>query len=448
MPLARRWFPGYTIAGMATLAYLVTAPGQTFVISQLNLPIREAFGITELTLNTAYAVATIAAALPLVLVGSLVDRLGPRRMLPLVALAYGLGCMAMAAAAGPLTVFLGFFLLRFLGQGSLSLVSQHLLAMWFHRRLGSMQGVMQVVVFGVWIMAPQMALLLINTVGWRTTYVIFGLVIWIAIIPLSLWLVRNRPEDLGLHMDNNSPASAHAVGVPRHSGPSELPQDSVPSEPSRDPVPNPGIASPPEPAFLLREATRTRAYWTLAAAFLLPPLIGTAFLFEMQPMLVGRGMNMQHAAIAVSAWAATMCVMALPSGYVTDRLQPSLLVSGGMSLIALSAIFLMLAHAPAAAAAAMIVFGVGQSLVAVCAGATLARYFGRRHHGAIRSSTMRIAVIGTGLGPIVTGASVRLMGSYSAAMIAFVLLCATVAVLGVALRAPVAASAGQTSAPG
>src|SRR5690606_7566649 len=47
-----------------------------------------------------------------------------------------------AGVLHPAMVFVAFFLLRFLGQGSLSMVSGHAVAMWFHARLGRMEGIL------------------------------------------------------------------------------------------------------------------------------------------------------------------------------------------------------------------------------------------------------------------------------------------------------------------
>jgi len=421
--MARRpqWFRGYTVAAVATIAFLATAPGQTFIVSQLNAPLRETFDIPKLALNASYTIATIAAAIPLVIVGSLTDRLGPRRMLALTAFAFGLGCMFMSAVNGLLTVFIAFFLLRFLGQGSLSLVSQHALAMWFYRRLGSIHGLKQVLVFGLWSGFPAIAVMLINAVGWRWTYILFGLSIWVAVIPLSLWLVRDRPEDHGLHMDNDAPQ------------PDQTTADGGDDETAAG---NTTARDQQEAGFTLRQALRTRAYWTLAATFLLPPLIGTAFLFDIQPILMPRGLSEQQTAIVVSAWSAAMAIMAVPAGVLTDRLKPPALLVIGFTAIAASAAAMMFAQRTFTAAAAMILFAIGQSIIVMCAGATTARYFGRAHHGAIRSSLARIGVFGTGLGPICTGLSAQLTGEYRPAMLGFIGLCLPVIVLAFQLAPP------------
>jgi MFS transporter, OFA family, oxalate/formate antiporter len=410
-----RWFPGYTVAGVSALAFFATAPGQTFIISQFNTALRDAFEISEWSLNSAYAIATIAAALPLVLIGRYTDAIGPRRMMALVALLFGSGCMFMGSATGPMMVFAGFFLLRFLGQGALSLVSQHALAMWFHRRLGWVHGMMQVAVFGLWVALPQVVVRMIDSVGWRETYMILGASIWILVIPPALLLLRNRPEELGLRMD----------GDPPDAEPGPLRAIAAGGHPEQR-----------EPTLTLRHAVRTRAYWTLAAVFFLSPLIGTALLFEMQPLLLARGMTLADAAIAVSAWTATMGLMALPAGFLTDRLRPGRLLAAGMGLIGLGAILIMLAWQPLVAAAATVALGAGHSVTATCSSATLARYFGRAHHGAIRSSTMRIGVIGTGLGPVVTGLSVRYAGGYNTAMLTMAAMCVPVLILCLWLRPP------------
>jgi MFS transporter, OFA family, oxalate/formate antiporter len=326
-------------------------------------------------------------------------------------------------------VFVAFFLLRFLGQGAMALVSQHALAMWFHRRLGTMHALIQVAVFGLWILAPQAAVRLIDVAGWRETYIIFGLAIWVTVIPVALLLVRNRPEDLGLHPDGDGHRQWRATAAGGLS-------TSIAKGTAAAPLTGRSTLASPEAAYTLRQALRTRAYWTLTAVYFLSPLIGTAFLFDMQPMLLARDMSLTDAANAVSAWTATMGLMAIPSGVLTDRVRPSLLIAGGMSMIGLSALILMFAWSPAAAVAGMVAFGVGQSITATCASATLARYFGRRHHGAIRSSTMRLGVIGTGMGTVFTGVSVAVTGGYTAAMVAFMLMCVPVVVAAGLLAAP------------
>lgn len=414
MPAATssRWFPGYTVAAAATVAAIVSAPGQTFVLSQLNAPLRQAFDLGELALNGAYTLATVTAALPLVWIGRWTDSLGPRRMLALTGLAGGIACLVMSAAVGLLSLFVGFFLLRLFTAGALSLVSQHTLAMWFHRRLGAMHGVMQVALFGVWVLAPQLTLHLIEGIGWRETYALFGVLIAAVVVPTSILFITNRPEDVGHTLDGDPPAAPVDLA----------PESAAPAH--------------AEPSFTLTEALRTRAYWALVTAAVSAPLIGTALLFDIQPILAERGLTAEDAALAVSAWSGTMALWAVPAGVLADRVRPHRLLPVALAAIAASSLAFMAVSSTLAAVLAIVLFGIGNSTVAACSSTALARYFGRRHHGAIRSSVTRIAVIGTGLGTLISGVSSDFTGSYVPALVTFAAMCLPILALTLSLRPP------------
>jgi sugar phosphate permease len=359
-------------------------------------------------------------------------------MLVLIAIAFAIGCLVMAGAQGVVMVFIGFFLLRFFGQGSLSLVAQHALAMWFHRRLGAMHGIKMVITFGVWVPFPALAQMLIDEIGWRESYIVFASLIPLLVIPVSLCFVRNRPEDIGLLMDGDVPATGTWQ---------DNEEEIAPDPTAPDPESAADIA-PREPGFTLKEARRTRAFWTLAAVFFLPPMIGTAFLFDIQPLLVdGRGLSKEQAALVVGSWTATMAIFALPSGWITDRVRPSILLSVSLGMVSLSSIILWSAHTMLVAASAMVVFGAAQSLGASCAAATVARFFGRANHGAIRSSLTRIAVVGTGLGPVVFGLSAKFTGGYETAMLIFAGACVPVLIGALWLTVPPAPSWGTQPKP-
>ena len=309
---------------------------------------------------------------------------------------------------------LSFFLLRLLGQGALALVSQHTLAMWFHRRLGTIQGAKQVILFLAWMPLPLLAAKLIEEIGWRSVYLLFGAAVALVVIPLALVFVRDRPEDLGLQMDGEATPVRDAPVVPA---------DTV-------------AADEQKADWTLAEAMRTRAYWTLAGVFFVSPLIGTALVFDLQPLLAARGVDVTSAALPISVWSGTMALASLPAGLLADRFRPRILVLLSAALIATGPLLLWRGGGLLAASVALGCGALGQSLGGATAGTSLARFFGRAHHGAIRASIARIGVIGAGLGPLCTGISASLAGTYDPALIGLALLCLPLFVVGYGLEAP------------
>ena len=414
--LAHRAFPGYAVAGVATLAYLASAPGQTFIISLLKPSL---VGMiegerAELINNTAYTIATAAAALPLVYVGRLADRFGPRAVLAALGVLFGLACASVALVQGMVTIFVAYFLLRFLGQGAMVLVGQHAVAMWFHRKLGRVSGAKNTAVFLAWAALPTLVGFMIAELGWRWTYVVFGVAVAALVTPAALLFVRNRPEEVGLLMDNDAPSAAHDAASDR-----------------KAPV--------VEASFTLGEAVRTRAYWFFAAAFFLMPLIGTGMLLEGQGHLTGRGLTPTQAGFALGGWSLAMGLMAIPSGVLADRFLPRGLMTIGMLVIGGSSAVLATAQGVWMGYASFVLLGLGQSLVMTTGVTAVARFYGRAHHGAIRSSLTRIGVIGTSLGPLATGISVTLAEGYTPAFWAFAVATLPVALVCVWLVRPEAA---------
>ena len=175
---------GWFMLPLAMLAQILTVPGQTIGISVFTESLTEALQITETQLTGAYGLGTLLACLPLTLIGGLMDRYGIRRSMVLVVLALGGTCLFVSRVGDLLTLFAGFFLLRFLGQGALSLLAGNTPAMWFHRRLGTVTGLMNVGVvlaMGLW---PLSIRYLIEVLGWRGAYAALGLLVWAVMLPV------------------------------------------------------------------------------------------------------------------------------------------------------------------------------------------------------------------------------------------------------------------------
>ena len=147
------FFYGWLMVPAVMLISICTSPGQTYGVAVFNPYLREALGLSNSELSGAYMAGTVLASLPLTYIGALMDRYGP--------------------------LFIAFFFLRLLGQGSMGMLARNALAMWFHKRLGFASGLanlgMAAAVGGM----PALGFWLIESYGWRGAYAVLGGAVWL-----------------------------------------------------------------------------------------------------------------------------------------------------------------------------------------------------------------------------------------------------------------------------
>ena len=133
---AFRWHPAWAVLGIAAAAQFMSAPGQSYSVAAFIDPMLADLGLLRTEFSMAYLVATLASGATLPFVGRLVDRYGARVMMPTVALLLGFACLWMSRIGGVVGLYVGFTLIRCLGQGSLTMISTWLVGEWFDKRRG------------------------------------------------------------------------------------------------------------------------------------------------------------------------------------------------------------------------------------------------------------------------------------------------------------------------
>ncbi|UCG65594.1 MAG: MFS transporter, partial [Deltaproteobacteria bacterium] len=133
--------------------------------------------------------------------GSLVDRFGPRLILPVGAFIVGGGVAlcSMATARWHFYLFYGIIVaagLSLTGWTPLTAIISN----WFVRKRGLAFGILSAG-FGGSLVFAAIAQFLISTFGWQIAYVIIGVASVAIIVPLCSLLMRNHPRDKGLLPD-------------------------------------------------------------------------------------------------------------------------------------------------------------------------------------------------------------------------------------------------------
>ena len=122
---------GWVILMAGGIGAFMTLPGQTNGVALFFDPLAADLGLTRAQVALAYTVGTLAGILPAPLVGRWIDRRGPRLAAGAIAIAMGLACVVMALTSSALTLTIGFAAIRGAAVGALSLVSQHVINLWF-----------------------------------------------------------------------------------------------------------------------------------------------------------------------------------------------------------------------------------------------------------------------------------------------------------------------------
>lgn len=405
------FFYGWVMLPIAMVVQVATSPGQTYGVSVFNPSLRDALGLSHSELTGAYMAGTMLASLPMVYVGSLMDRYGPRRVLALVTTLFCLTCAAVSQVSGLVTLFLGFLFLRMLGQGSMSLLAQNTLAMWFNRRLGFASGIKSIGMAFALGVVPGFHLWLIHGFGWRTAYAILGGLVALAVLPLVAVLYRNQPEDVG-----QIPDGAPTIRLPEGSE-----GDSVREEVNAS----------------LRQALRTRAFWIAAGCLASWSAIGTGITFNIVPLFLDHGLLESDAALMFTTLALASGVAMFTGGVLADRLPLNVLLSASMAGMAASIAQLMVTSTTFDVHVFAAGMGVSQGIMMAVGSTIWARYYGRRHLGKIRGSLTTVGVASSSVGPFMMGAAYDLLGGYDEILWVFFFVYAPMAVAALFATKPV-----------
>ena len=401
--LAARVFYGWVVLGVAVLTMFGTGPGQSHLIGLFFDPIARDLELSRTSIATAYGLATLFAAFLLPAMGRLVDRHGPARLLWLIALGLGLGCILFGFTANWLYLAAGFALLRFLGQGALMLNCSNMVSQWFERRRGFALGLMGLG-FPISIaLHPPVVQWLIETVDWREAWIWLGIATIVMLVPPIVLLAYDRPEQVGLRPD----------GVIAAAG-----------------------TVPPITGLTLAQAVRTPAFYIITVGLFSLSMLVTALHVEFTGILVSHGLAAQTAAAMFTITGLTAAIAMPIVGRMLDRLPTERVFAGGLVVMVGSLVAASLVDGIAGAVVYATIFGVNNGVAMTCFAYLWPHYFGRRHLGAIQGTGQLVGVVGASLGPLPLGIAVDYFGTYDTTLRLLAILPAACAVLALFLRAP------------
>ena len=204
---------GWAILAL-TFTNLSIEGGAKSIQPVLLVAFRDHFQRSAALTSALFSVSGIVGALAYPFLGRLLDRFGPRVMFPIAGAVLLVGWLASSRASELWQLFIFYSVIATLGQVTLSSFSATAtLAPWFPRSKGLVLGLADSGNPAGHAVVVPLAQLIVQTMGWRAAYQIFGVAFFLLAAPLNLLFQRRPPEPEAAAAE--SPAEGEALPAPK-----------------------------------------------------------------------------------------------------------------------------------------------------------------------------------------------------------------------------------------
>jgi MFS family permease len=375
-----RYFYGYNIVGAGFVVQAVCI-GAMFTYGVFFKEFETEFGWSRAMVSGASSLAFLIMGVVGVLMGRLNDRLGPRRLIVAAAIAFAAGYVPMAFMHAPWHLYLLYGLIVGAGLSAHDVVTLSTVARWFVRRRGLMTGIVKVGTGAGQLLLPLAATELIAAYGWRTSYLILGASVMLALVAVAQFL-RLDPREMNLLPDGDGPLHGDGAGGTRQAGAT------------------------------LRTAARTKPFWILCAVELIVLGCLLTIIVQIVPHAMDLGLRPVTAAGVLSTIGGASVLGRLFIGAANDRVggRRSLIIC--FSVLIGAFLFLLAAQNAWMLFLFAIVYGFAHGGFFTVMSPTVAELFGTGSHGALFGMVFFFGTLGGAMGPILAGYTFDLTGSY------------------------------------
>jgi MFS family permease len=376
-------FYGWRIAAASFSILFVVVGIVYYSFPVFYAPLIEEFGWTraQVTAGFFYSILIIGPVFG-ISAGFLIDRYGTRRILLAGLTAAGIGFLGFSIMHS-LGIYYLFYFMETVGYVSGGPVpNQVLISHWFNRMRGRAMGLAYVGIGVGGAVAPVLAQYLIRHIGWRAAMLIFGGAIFLFLLPLVLFVVRNRPAELGLLPDGATDVAA----------------------------PSPG-AAPPK-AIGLGIVMRDPSFWLI--------LIGSAMsigavggvIQHLQLYLRDQEFTPEMAARVASFLLVSSIAGRVIMGYLADRFHKKYVMVAAYLMVGLSIPALYHVHTPGVIYLFAFVFGFGMGADYMLIPLMTAHCFGVASLGKLMGVILTTDAVSQAFSPVLVGRLFDIYGNY------------------------------------
>jgi MFS family permease len=412
----QRIFYGWYIVGVGFLANVASSFALASTLSIFLKPLTAELGISRGVFSLLRSGEGIIGACLAPLVGALVDRYGGRWLMAVGAAIAAAGFLCL----GYIENFVQFAAIRLtlvtLGDVLMGyMVVNVVVAQWFVQRRGRAFAFTSMGVGFAKVCMPILAAWLLVSLGWRQTWMVFGVLTVALLVLPALLVVKRRPEDMGLFPDGaREPVVANVSRA----------FDKKTEAAHLDIV------------WTRAEALRSSAFWLLVITFGISSVGVTGLNLHVYSYVTDLGHSPVVAATVMSVIASMQLASPLAWGMLAERIDPRMaamlrfVVQGiGLGLAIWTGNLFCLY-------AGFFLYGIGLGGNMVLPDILWANYFGRRSLGKVRGMGLLISQVLAAAGPPFFGFLFDITGGYGLSFTIFGAVLMTSAVLSLMLKPP------------
>jgi len=390
-----RFAPVVLLACVIGLMFSIS-PAFLATMSMFIKPLAAEFGWGRTQVSAAISISTLGLAICSPLLGPLIDRHGPRRVIIVAT-------TLLAASIASLSVLNGNYALYLViaaaigitGAGSNAFVYLSVLPNWFDKRYGLSLGIAMLGVGVGQLAAPLYANAFITEFGWRSAYLLIGLLIFVVTVPNALFLLRDRPSDAAVRRQE----VLAAKGITR------------------------------------TQAVRMPVFWLLSFSFFFITDAASGCIVHLVPMLTDRGVSQSSAAAMAALIGSSLMVGRLLTGVLLDYVSATLIGVVSFAGCALGVALFLLGPSGFVLPLSIVLIGTAFGVEGDLMAYMVRRIFGMREYGAVYGLMFGIFNAGIVIGPPLMGASFDATRSYGNGLAALLVMCVvSVALLALAAR--------------
>jgi MFS family permease len=415
----RRFFYGWYIVAAGFCTNIASAFALASTLSIFLKPLTADLGVSRGVFSLLRSGEGLIGAGVAPLVGQFVDRYGGRWLLATGAIIVGTGYLLL----GHVESFTQFVAVRLtfvtLGDALMgSMVVNIIIAQWFLRQRGRALAFSSMGIGFAKVCMPIVAASLIVWLGWRETWMVFGLVVVALGIGPAVIIIRRSPEEMGLLPD----------GVREPDAPGE--SSVKPKRQASDQIADQNLV------WTRREAMRTPTFWLLVVTFGIASMGVTGLNLHVYPYVTDLGHPPVIAATVMSVIASMQLASPLPWGLLAERMDVRV---AAMLRFVIQAIGLGLAISTTnlfCLYAGFFLYGIGLGGNMILPEILWANYFGRRSLGTVRGLGILISQGLAAVGPPFFGFLFDLTHGYGLSFVIFGCALISSAFLSLLLRPP------------